>query len=203
MIPALFVIDDFLADAAGLRSRALQLQYKVNGLYPGLNSVEKIEIDGLNQIVSAIVRQPVHTPWSPDFSHAHFRLALGADASPGRIHTDPSQLSGILYLSRAEDCRGGTEFYRHLPTQTDRLPMTIEEVYALGYDSFEAIRAVFEEDITDRSKWELTMSVPMRFNRLVLLQPHYWHTSGAGFGDSVENGRLIYVMFFKVGTPAA
>jgi hypothetical protein len=42
------------------------------------------------------------------------------------------------------------------------------------------------------------MSVPMRFNRLVLLQPHYWHTAGPGFGDSVENGRLVYLMFFKV-----
>ena len=48
----------------------------------------------------------------------------------------------------------------------------------------------------DRSKWERTMTVPMRFNRLVLLQPHYWHTSGAGFGNSVEDGRLVYLMFF-------
>lgn len=36
----------------------------------------------------------------------------------------------------------------------------------------------------------------MRFNRLVLLQPHYWHTSGIGFGNSVENGRLVYLTFF-------
>ena len=31
---------------------------------------------------------------------------------------------------------------------------------------------------------------------LVLLQPHYWPTAGPGFGDSLENGRLIYLMFF-------
>jgi len=42
---------------------------------------------------------------------------------------------------------------------------------------------------------------PMRFNRLILLQPHYWHTAGPGFGDSLENGRLIYVMFFLRGQP--
>jgi hypothetical protein len=51
-------------------------------------------------------------------------------------------------------------------------------------------------DALDRSKWELSMTVPMRFNRLVLLRPWLWHTSGPGFGDSVENGRLVYVMFF-------
>jgi hypothetical protein len=42
------------------------------------------------------------------------------------------------------------------------------------------------------------MTVPMRFNRLVLLRPWLWHTSGPGFGDSVENGRLVYLMFFKL-----
>jgi len=36
----------------------------------------------------------------------------------------------------------------------------------------------------------------MRFNRLVLLRPWLWHTSGPGFGDSIENGRLVYLMFF-------
>jgi len=43
------------------------------------------------------------------------------------------------------------------------------------------------------------MTVPTRFNRLVLLQPSRWHTSGESFGDSVENGRLVYLMFFMRG----
>jgi hypothetical protein len=43
------------------------------------------------------------------------------------------------------------------------------------------------------------MTVPMRFNRLVLLQPQYWHTAGGSFGDSIENGRLVYLMFFLRG----
>ena len=42
----------------------------------------------------------------------------------------------------------------------------------------------------------VTMRVPMRFNRLVLLRPWLWHTAGEAFGDSLENGRLIYLMFF-------
>jgi len=48
----------------------------------------------------------------------------------------------------------------------------------------------------DESAWETTMTVPMRFNRLVLLRPWLWHTAGRGFGDSLENGRLVYLMFF-------
>ena len=74
----------------------------------------------------------------------------------------------------------------------------------IGYSSYEELQHdILDKDALDRSKWELTMTVPMRFNRLVLLQPHYWHTSGPGFGDSLENGRLIYVMFFLRGQPSA
>ena len=41
------------------------------------------------------------------------------------------------------------------------------------------------------------MRVPLQYNRLILLQPHYWHTAGPGFGDNAENGRLVYLMFFN------
>ena len=51
-------------------------------------------------------------------------------------------------------------------------------------------------DGKDESAWETTMTVPMRFNRLLLLRPWLWHTAGPGFGDSRENGRLVYLMFF-------
>ncbi len=204
MVPHLFVIDDFLRNAEAVRAEALSLNYSVEGRFPGLNSVEKIRIDGLDQVISQIVREPVRAPWNKDFSHASCRLSLASDDRPGRIHIDQSHWSGILYLSGPEDCRGGTEFYRHLPTGTDRLPMDQASLEAAGYSSYDEVRRdILEIDAFDRSKWELTMTVPMRFNRLVLLQPHYWHTSGPGFGDSIENGRLVYVMFFLRGAEAA
>ena len=53
------------------------------------------------------------------------------------------------------------------------------------------------EDSLDDSKWEMTMRVPMRFNRLILLRPWLWHTAGESFGDTLENGRLVYLMFFE------
>ena len=72
----------------------------------------------------------------------------------------------------------------------------------IGYSSYKELQEdILDKDALDRSKWEQTMTVPMRFNRLILLQPHYWHTAGPGFGDSLENGRLIYVMFFLRGQP--
>jgi hypothetical protein len=200
MIPHVIVIDDFLPNAQELRDRALKLTYAVEGRYPGLNSVEKVNIPGLDEVVSRLVYEPVRAPWTKDFSHGSCRVALAKDDQPARIHIDQSHWSGILYLSRPEDCQGGTEFYRHLPTGTDHLPLTPESLKAAGFSSYDELkREILEKDALDRSKWELTMTVPMRFNRLILLQPQYWHTAGESFGDSIENARLVYLMFFLRG----
>jgi hypothetical protein len=58
-------------------------------------------------------------------------------------------------------------------------------------------RDIIEGESNDDSQWEMTMQVPMRFNRLILLRPWLWHTAGPAFGDSPENGRLVYLMFFR------
>lgn len=65
------------------------------------------------------------------------------------MHIDgPVEWSGILCLSRPQDRRGGTEFFRHLPTGTDHAPTSLDELQAMG------------------------------FNRLVLLRPWLWHSAG-------------------------
>lgn len=200
MIPHVIVIDDFLPNIDELRERALKLNYAVEGRFPGLNSVEKVNIPNLDAIISQLVYEPIRAPWTTDFSHGSCRVALAKDDKPARIHIDQSHWSGILYLTRPEDCQGGTEFYRHLPTGTDHLPLTEESLAAAGYSTYDELRKeILEKDALDRSKWELTMTVPMRYNRLVLLQPQYWHTAGHSFGDSIENGRLVYLMFFLRG----
>lgn len=202
MVPAVFVIDDFLRNPDEVRAQALGMDYAVQGRYPGLNSVQKLRIEGLDQVISQLVREPVRAPWTDDFSHGSCRVALASDDQQARIHIDQSHWSGILYLSRPEDCRGGTEFFRHKRTNTDRVPMDEKSLNEAGYSSYKELQHdILDKDALDRSKWELTMTVPMRFNRLVLLQPNYWHTAGPGFGDSLENGRLIYLMFFLRGQP--
>jgi len=200
MIPWLMVIDDFLPQPEPVRARALELTYAVPGHYPGLNSTQKINIPGLTQVISQLVHEPVHAPWTPDFSHQNCRLSLASDDRSGRIHIDVSDWTGVLSLSHDDGSRSGTEFYRHLRTGTDRVPMTPEALSTAGYASYADLDAdILQKDSLDPAKWERTVSIPLRFNRLILLQPHYWHTAGPGFGDSIENGRLVYLMFFKRG----
>ncbi|MFL6739592.1 MAG: DUF6445 family protein [Sphingomicrobium sp.] len=198
MLTTLLIVDDFLNNAAGLREEALRLTYpEQEGAFPGRNSLERINIDGLDEAVSKLVGEPLG-PISPLESHAKCRLTLASDKGRAKVHIDNSHWSGILYLSRDEDSRGGTDFFRHIRTNSDRAPVYKEEFLARGYSSFDEMHAdIIERDSVDDSKWERTTHVPMRFNRLVLLRPWLWHTAGPGFGDRPENGRLVYLMFFS------
>ncbi|MEO9079050.1 MAG: DUF6445 family protein [Rhodanobacter sp.] len=198
MPTSLIVVDDFLENADELRSAALRMTYPPQkGPYPGRNSQERIEVTGLVQQVSQLVAEPLKLI-TPLQSHAKCRIALAGDQGFAKVHIDQGTYwSGILYLSRPEDCVGGTEFFRHRRTNSDHAPIDPAERTRLGYASDEEMhRDIIEKDTSDDSKWELTMRVPMRFNRLVLLRPWLWHTAGPSFGDSMENGRLVYLMFF-------
>lgn len=197
MPTSIIIVDDFLDNAAALREAALRLDYPPQGnTYPGRNSTRRIDIEGLTPQVSRLVGEPL-APMPPPEAHGKFRITLAGDTGTGKVHVDKAHWSGILYLSRPEDCRGGTEFFRHLPTGSERVPYDAAELRALGYDSMSAlIQDTVRRDGTDDSKWEMTMRVPMRFNRLLLLRPWLWHTAGEAFGDRPENGRLVYLMFF-------
>ncbi|HWJ37315.1 MAG TPA: hypothetical protein VNR86_00945, partial [Sphingomicrobium sp.] len=86
MIPHVIVIDDFLKNPDVVREKALGFTYMVEGRYPGLNSVEKINIDGLEKTVSHLVYEPVRAPWTRDFSHGSCRVSLASDNDkPARI----------------------------------------------------------------------------------------------------------------------
>lgn len=199
MPTSLIIVDDFLSNAHELRNAALGMTYPPQeGAFPGRNSLQRMEIGGLAQQVSRLVGEPLKAI-SPPQSHAKCRITLAGDKGLAKVHIDRgAHWSGILYLSRPEDCRGGTEFFRHRPTNTDRAPINPQELAAMGYASTDEMhRAIIEQDSNDDAKWELTMQAPMRFNRLVLLRPWLWHTAGPAFGDNMENGRLVYLMFFE------
>jgi len=198
MPTSLIIVDDFLDEPQPLRDAALRLSYPdLKGAFPGRNSVERINIEGLDQAVSRLVGEPVQGQEYPQ-SHAKCRITLAADRGRAKVHVDPSHWSGILYLSRPEDCRGGTEFFRHRATGTERAPYNDEEAARYGYPSAkEMVDRIITDDGKDESKWEMAMRIPMRFNRLILLRPWLWHTAGENFGDTLENGRLVYLMFFR------
>ncbi|MDJ0655439.1 MAG: DUF6445 family protein [Xanthomonadales bacterium] len=196
MPTSMIIVDDFLADAHALRQAAMNMEFpEVQGQYPGRNSSQRVSVPGLDEHVSRLVGEPLR-PLAPQEAHGKFRIALAEDIGKGKVHVDRAHWSGILYLSLPEHCQGGTEFFRHIPTNTERAPYNDQEAAALGGSSARQWVADVLEDSNDDSKWEMTMRVPMRFNRLILLRPWLWHTAGENFGDSLENGRLVYLLFY-------
>src|SRR5687768_15401858 len=106
MRSTLLVVDDFLDNAIGLREAALQLDYPdQEGAFPGRNSQQRINITGIEQQVSWLLHEPLMAMDPPE-SHAKCRLTLASDKGRGKVHIDPSHWSGILYLSKTEDCQG-------------------------------------------------------------------------------------------------
>lgn len=199
MPTSIIIVDDFLDDPDPLRSAALRLTYpEQKGEFPGRNSLQRITVEGLDQFASELVGEPLKAIGSP-LSHAKCRMTLAGDVGRSNVHIDSSYWSGILYLSKPEDCQGGTDFFRHKATNSDRAPLSQDELAAMNFTDFETMRnTIIDRDSNDPDAWEKTMTVPMRYNRLVLLRPWLWHTAGTGFGDRAENGRLVYLMFFAL-----
>lgn len=197
-LPSFLMIDDFLAEPDVARGAALRLGYdpaRKAGNYPGLISDRPLAITGLDDTVGALIGHRVKP--AAGTSHNHCRLTLRGDRGASGVHVDPAFYSGILYLSRPEDCRGGTDFFRHRRTGLDRIPPRMDQVHAAGYDDVNRlIEEVVNGDTLKPSKWEKTFTAPMRYNRLVLFSPYLFHNAAPGFGDRPENARLVHLMFF-------
>lgn len=198
---SLIVFDDFYEDPMEVRRAALKLDYpppEQRPNYPGRNSKQQLVIGGLDEIVSKMVNEPL--VGAKNAAHCYCRSAVAADDDNRRynVHIDPEAWwSGILYLTLPEHCQGGTEFYRHKETASDRAPVYPHELAKHKARNFgDAGDAIIQRDSMDMSKWEHLMTVPMRFNRLILLRPWFWHTAGKSFGTTIENGRLVHLFFF-------
>ena len=184
-----------------VRQRALGLDYpEPNSAknYPGRNSRQRLLIKDLDTLISGLVNEPV--VGNSGQAHGNCRISLAGNDAERRymVHVDPETYwAGIVYLTLPEHCRGGTEFFRHVALGTDRAPLHPEEFAELGVDNYhQAADKIIRPDSNDPTKWRHLMTVPMRFNRLILLRPWLWHTSGESFGETPENGRLVQLFFF-------
>jgi hypothetical protein len=196
--PSLIVVDGFLADPLLARQQALALDYDPKfkqGNYPGLQSTQPLAIPGLDDAVSRLAGMPLKA--QDGTMHGHCRMTLAGDQGRSGVHIDPCTYSGILYLSLPEHCRGGTDFFRHKRTGLERIPERREDMLAAGYSDINVlIEEVVNRDTLKRNCWDKTMTLPMRFNRLVLFSPWQFHNAASGFGKDATSGRLVQTFFF-------
>ena len=199
MYNSLLVVDDFYDKPDEVRKVALGCEYPSHEgplTFPGRNSKQKFHPPGMDKVVSNLVSENLRASRAPGAYHGAFRITLAGEPSRYMVHVDPNFLTwvGVIYLSRAEDCTGGTTFYRHKEMGSDRSPLTQAELEEQGVAD---VAALLQRDGKDPERWECLMTVPMRYNRMVLYRPWLWHSAGEAFGDRVENGRLIQLLSFE------
>ncbi|MGY6551871.1 MAG: DUF6445 family protein [Erythrobacter sp.] len=203
MLPSLLIIDDFLKDPWAARRAALALDYdpaRQHGNFPGLNSATPLATEALDDSVSRLLG--IRLRGAAGTQHGHCRLTRKGDKGKSGVHVDPAFYSGILYLSRPEDCArpgaGGTDFFRHRRTGLEAVPIEPMALAASGYgDVNTLIEDVVNIDTRFPAKWERVMQVPARFNRLLLFSPWRFHNAAPGFGREAEDARLVMLLFFE------
>ena len=201
MYRSLVIFDEIYDDPHEVRRAALSFDYPEitqARKFPGRNSVQRFAPPALEHLVSETVGEPVAAMQARGYSHGAFRLTLAGETGRYQVHVDPTPLTwvGVIYLSLPEHCRGGTAFFHHKGLDSDRSPSQAK-LAAYGQPDMQSLLAA---DSNDPEKWQHLMTVPMRFNRMIIYRPWLWHSAGEGFGSGAEDGRLIQLLAFK---PAA
>ncbi|MEM7169751.1 MAG: DUF6445 family protein [Pseudomonadota bacterium] len=198
MYKSFVMLDDFYPDPDRVRRLALEDDFPpVEGqiTFPGRNSRKKFLIQGLDQVVSQVLGEPVTAADRPGAFHGHFRITQEGQSSRYDVHADPTYMwwVGLVYLNLPGQCQGGTAFFRHRALDSDRVPLHKEDLERVGVGS---VAELLQRDGKDQNAWEHLMTVPMRYNRAVLYRPWMWHTATNGFGHSPEEARLIHLLAF-------
>ena len=109
-----------------------------------------------------------------------FRYTLANAQKKIFCHVDGCSSAGIVYLSKPEDCAGGTTIYRHKATGDEIYNKQNRHLY----------------DFRDPGQWEVIEEVEMVYNRLVMYPGQLFHAiTPVFFGDRIDNARLTQNVF--------
>lgn len=182
------VVDDFYDDPDDVRDRALQLRYyRPEGVnHPGVVAATP---DDLEPIMSAFSTLLGGLDLKCRRDEGAFRITTQADMALRRsiVHVDSPDFSAVVHLSKHD--AEGTYFYRHK---------------ALGLERVSArdnrrpdVRAAIERDTLDLDAWEQIHMIPMKYNRLLIFDGKYFHSSAHRLtGCTLAEGRMTQNFFF-------
>lgn len=206
-----FVVwDDLYADPVMMRKYALDMQYEqqANKNYPGRNSVARSMPPEMVKFISYLVGEPLKPTAT---SHCGgFRYQTKDDVGNQKIHIDlpgpNTRWAGVCYLSPPElytredgtVLDAGTKFWKNREFGFEELPYDIEYLAKLGINGYDDLFKFMNTEGVDESKWIHTMSIPIKFNRLIMFRSNLWHSQGELFGTDINDSRLIQTFFFDI-----
>jgi hypothetical protein len=226
----LIVVDGVYKDPDAVRRFALDQQYGPGGgVYPGRFARVPFATDSLLALAHELLPSPhggrlVSHPDYRGLTAFAIPTVKGRDLS--RVQQQPHadgfcDYAAVVYLSRPEDCVGGTSFWRHrrarlayAPANGD--PLTIKAIRRYGSGSpIQLLRAMMHEALAEPIRgyimesnriWVRLRVVAMRLNRLVLYDAnlfHAIHPPRSNWVPDLEHPRLSQNLYVKLAEPTA
>lgn len=200
------VVDNFYKDPDYIRGFALEQEFMpcshplLKGNWPGLRSQylhilnEKITEEFQNNLMKNLL-EGITTNYNCYFE-TNFQLCYET-ITDSWIHTDiaewPITHVGVVYLHPTPQNNSGTNIYNLRTEYIDEF-----KIYAEKHNNLWTTLNR-DEDRNEFERWfEPSLSIPNKYNRAVIYDPHTWHKSDKYFGNSIETGRLTQVFFANI-----
>lgn len=187
-------VDDFLADPKSAVELLRRADYadKV-----GPDGVTYKRVASIPNLFDAEIQKAVGFPVKQSYSIA--RLNFAGENPNNAVHADSGydEFAMVLYLTDPEFCSGGTAFWRHKILGFDAMP-TEQQVRSTGRNPKQVMKRL-SADWNNGEAWSQTAMADMKFNRAIFFRCKSFHSRFPfeAFGNSPENGRLVFVSFFN------
>ena len=166
------------------------------GNYAGVMTEQAFLGEPLREIFQKLTLEP--TLNSSTNANGRIRFTKASDPFKFHIHYDvdmETKWAGVVYLSKDHPKTEGTCFWKHLRTRLEVAPNTLEGFAKYGWKNFHDLKEFLATEGLDESLWQKTLSIPYKYNRLVLFRPWLLHSPGPAFGDTLESSRMIQTLF--------
>lgn len=194
---AYYIIDNFYVDPDSIRNYAMSQPREeiTHGNYAGIMTnntfLTQEHLDTIGKLVG-------HKVFPSTQFTGKFRFTKDGEFGSQDIHFDPGDnncaWAGVIYLTPNIDYIDGTIFWKHKRTGLEAIPRTME-----GIKPFGDLKEFLDTEGVDYTLWDKVMTIPYKYNRLVLFRPWLFHSPGPGFGNSIDNSRLIQTFFLSPG----
>ncbi len=199
MINRYMIVDDFYSNPDELvrvALKSLKPEDSPSGNYAGVMTTDYFLGAESREVFQKLTLEP--TVNSSTNANGRLRFTKENDTFKFHIHYDVdvnTKWAGVVYLSKNHPKTDGTNFWRHLRTGLEVAPNTPEGFAKYGWNNFNDLKAFLEKEGLDESLWEKTLSIPYKYNRLVLFRPWLLHSPGPAFGDTLESSRIVQTLF--------
>lgn len=185
------VINNFLKYPDELRELALRQEYEEDKVYPGKRSPRQTIEGPLLKVLERFVGKPILSMQSV------FQIQPEGYEKHSFVHGDLCDWAGVLYLNKGSDGIPGTSFYRHKETGMEKLTLGVEMMFQAiekGVSPNDLL-APTVRDRFDLDKWDVTLTVPVQYNRLILYNAKLFHRNASAWGRGIHDARLVQCFF--------